>query len=138
MFKLRRIATIKTLTSLLFLAGIIFSTTSFAQDGHALFQANCASCHKVDAKLVGPALSGVESRWPSRDKIHSWVHNSAAVIKSGDPYAVSLYNEFNKTQMTPFPQLSDKDIDAILDYIKSAPVATAATSTTTTGTESTE
>ena len=53
-------------------------------------------------------------------KIHDWVHNSAKVIQSGDPYAVSLFNEFNKTQMTPFPQLSDKDIDAILDYVKSA------------------
>ena len=138
MFKLRRIAPIRIFTLLFFLVGITFSKNSLAQDGHAFFQANCASCHKVDTKLVGPALAGVESRWPSRDKIHNWVHNSAAVIKSGDPYAVSLYNEFNKTQMTPFPQLSDKDIDAILDYIKTAPTTTAATSTTTAATQTTE
>ncbi len=114
MFKLRRIATIRLITPLFLLASLIFSNTSFAQDGHALFQTNCASCHKVDQKLVGPALAGVESRWPSRDKLHDWIHNSSAVIKSGDPYAVSLFNEYNKTQMTPFPQLSAKDIDAIL------------------------
>ncbi len=133
MFKLRRIAIIKTLTCTLFLSALIYANDSSGQDGHALFQANCASCHKINEKLVGPALSGVESRWPSRDKIHSWVHNSTAVIKSGDPYAVSLYNEFNKTQMTAFPQLADKDIDAILDYIKAAPAATAASAAATTG-----
>jgi cytochrome c551/c552 len=139
MFKLRRIATIKTLISFFLLAGIVFTQTSFAQDGHALFMANCASCHKVDAKLVGPALAGVESRWPSRDKIHDWVHNSAAVIKSNDPYAVSLYNEYNKTQMTPFPQLSDKDIDAILDYVKiEAGKATAVAATPGTATQTTK
>ncbi len=137
MFKLRRIATIKTFIYLLFLSALLYSTNSSAQDGHALFQANCASCHKVNAKLVGPALAGVESRWPSRDKIHSWVHNSSAVIKSGDQYAVSLYNEFAKTQMTAFPQLGDKDIDAILDYIKSTPATpAAAVGTTTTGASS--
>ncbi len=125
MFKLRRIATIKKITLLLFLAGIVFSKTSSAQDGHALFMANCASCHKVDEKLVGPALRGVQDRWPDPKKIYDWVHNSTAVIKSGYPYAVSLFNENNKTQMTAFPQLTDKDIDAILAYVKSAPAPTA-------------
>ncbi|MEP6683815.1 MAG: c-type cytochrome [Parafilimonas sp.] len=118
MFKRRLISAKAPISLVFFIAGLLFSASSFAQDGHALFQANCASCHKVDAKLVGPALAGVESRWPSRDKIHDWVHNSTKVIQSGDPYAVSLFNENNKTQMTAFPQLSDKDIDAILDYVK--------------------
>ena len=111
---------------------LLFSNAAFSQDGHALFVANCASCHKVDAKLVGPALAGVESRWPSRGKIHDWVHNSTKVIQSGDQYAVSLFNEYNKTQMTAFPQLADKDIDAILDYVKlEAGKATAVGTTTT-------
>jgi len=119
MFKRRLISAKAPISLVFFIAGFLLSARSFAQDGHALFQANCASCHKVDAKLVGPALAGVESRWPSREKLHDWVHNSAKVIQSGDPYAVSLFNENNKVQMTAFPQLSDKDIDAILDYVKS-------------------
>ncbi len=120
MLKLRRFILLSTsIKSTFLITGFLFSIASFAQDGHALFTANCASCHKVDKKLVGPALAGVESRWPSRDKIHAWVHNSTKVIQSNDPYAVSLFNENNKTQMTAFPQLSDKDIDAILDYVKS-------------------
>jgi hypothetical protein len=64
-------------------------------------------------------LAGVEDRWPSRKKVHDWVHNSAKVIQSDDAYAVSLFNEYNKTQMTCISRkLSTKDIDAILDYVK--------------------
>jgi hypothetical protein len=37
-----------------------------------------------------------------------------------------LYNEYNKTAMNLFPTLADKDIDAILAYIKSVPAAGAA------------
>ncbi|MFT4152942.1 c-type cytochrome [Parafilimonas sp.] len=140
MFKLRRLTTITALKKYLFLiVSFSFSVSSFAQDGKALFTANCASCHAINKKLTGPALAGVEDRWPSRDKIHDWVHNSAKVIQSGDPYAVNLFNEFNKTQMTAFPQLSAKDIDAILDYIKTeAGKATAAAATPAAGTETTE
>ena len=132
MFKLRRLvkpsASVK---SFFLITGLLFSIASFAQDGHALFTANCASCHAVNKKLTGPALAGVEDRWPSRDKIHDWVHNSTKVIQSGDPYAVNLFNEFSKTQMTAFPQLAPKDIDAILDYIKSVPAGPVAGPATT-------
>jgi hypothetical protein len=40
---------------------------------------------------------------------------------------VAIYNKFNKTQMTAFPQLSNDDIDAILKYVDEykAPVAAA-------------
>jgi hypothetical protein len=44
-----------------------------------------------------------------------------AFLKTGDPYANELFNKFNKTAMNTFPQLSDKDIDAILGYISSVP-----------------
>ena len=38
------------------------------------------------------------------------------MIKSGDAYANKIYNEYNGTAMTAFPQLSDADIDNILAY----------------------
>ena len=89
--------------------------------GKQLFQTNCSSCHSVFKDATGPALHGVEDRWPSRTLIHDWVHNSSAVLASGNKYANALFDKFNKTQMTKFQGiLSDKDIDAILDYIKSA------------------
>lgn len=114
---------------------LTFSVSSFAQDpaapaaaaaapaagagdaaaGKALFNANCAACHKLDAKMTGPALRGVTER---HDKkwLHAWIKDSQAMIKAGDAAAVKVFNENNKSVMTAFPQLSDADIDNILAY----------------------
>lgn len=86
--------------------------------GESLFNANCKACHRVNQKLVGPALAGVEERAPSIDWIKQFIKNSSAVIASGDEYAVKLYNEYNKTQMTAFTSLKDEDIMNILAYVK--------------------
>jgi len=120
MISYRRISKAVLLSSLLFL-GASFAMTATAQDGKTLFSTNCASCHAVHKKLTGPALAGVEDRWPDKAKLHAWVKNSAAFLKTGDTYANNLYVEFNKTSMTQFPGLADKDIDAILAYIKTVP-----------------
>ena len=107
---------------------IIIVTASFftgnsvkAQDGKTLFQTNCASCHQVHKKLTGPALAGVEDRWPNKKNLYAWIRNSAAFLKTGDAYANNLYNEYNKVAMNQFPGLTDGEIDAILGYIKSVP-----------------
>ncbi len=97
-----------------------------AQDGKSLFSQNCASCHAVNKKLTGPALAGVEDRWPDKKNLYAWIKNNQAFLKTGDAYANKLYNEYNKTAMNLFPNLADKDIDAILAYIKSVPAAGAA------------
>lgn len=86
------------------------------QDGEALFKAQCASCHAVKEKLIGPALKGIETRRPE-EWLLKWIKNSSAVIKSGDEYANKLYNEYNKTQMPSFA-LKDDEIKSILAYVK--------------------
>ncbi|MFN9493834.1 MAG: c-type cytochrome [Sphingobacteriales bacterium] len=96
---------------------LTFSTGGPAQDGKALFQQKCASCHAINKNLTGPALSGVEDRWPNKADLYRWIRNSAALIKEGHPRAVEVYNQYNKIQMTAFPELKDADIDAILAYI---------------------
>jgi cytochrome c551/c552 len=105
---------------------IAFSINTQAQDGKAIFQAKCAACHAIDKNLTGPALKGVEDRWPAKEELYSWVRNSAALIKAGHPRAVAVYAEYNKIQMPAFPELKDADIDAILAYINTAAAAKAA------------
>ena len=88
--------------------------------GKDLFKANCAACHNKNMKddLTGPALGGVETRWLGKEKLlYSWIRNSQSVIAGGDPYAVALYNKYNKSLMNPFPNLKDDDIASILGYI---------------------
>ena len=85
-----------------------FGFTAQAQsDGAALFKNNCASCHNknMKSKSTGPALGGVQERWESQELLYSWIRNSQAVIASGDEYAVSLYNEYNKSVMTSFTKV---------------------------------
>jgi mono/diheme cytochrome c family protein len=85
--------------------------------GDALFKANCAQCHAVNEKVVGPALGGITKRRPISWLI-PWVKNSAKVIASGDEYAVKLYNENGKQQMPSFG-LSDKEITSIISWVDS-------------------
>jgi mono/diheme cytochrome c family protein len=107
--------------SILIFAGFFSGNTVIAQDGKTLFQTNCASCHQVHKKLTGPALAGVEDRWPNKKNLYAWIRNSAAFLKTGDVYANNLYNEYNKVAMNQFTALTDKEIDALLGYIKSVP-----------------
>lgn len=100
-----------------------------AQDGKVLFTQKCASCHAPNKALIGPALAGVEDRWGDKTKLYAWIHNSSAVVKSGYPRAVEVYNQYNKVQMTSFPELTEKDIDAILAYVNTAATASTATNT---------
>lgn len=86
-----------------------------AAAGEALFKANCASCHKLYKKAVGPALYGVSEKY-DREWLYSWIKNSAALIATGDAQAVAIYNEYNQSNMNAFPQLSNVDIDNILAY----------------------
>ena len=118
-----------------FVLMVSLSLTSLvqAQDVKALFNQKCASCHAIDKNLVGPALKGVEDRWDDKAMLYDWVRNSAAVIKKGYPRAVAVYNEYNKVQMTAFPELKNEDIDAILGYINTGGAKAAAAAATPAG-----
>jgi mono/diheme cytochrome c family protein len=103
-----------------------------AAAGEALFKANCASCHKLYKKAVGPALFQVSQKY-DREWLYSWIKNSAALIASGDAQAIAIYNEYNQSNMNAFPQLSNVDIDNILAYTdtpKPAPVVDVAAADT--------
>ncbi|MGR3810862.1 c-type cytochrome [Jiulongibacter sp. NS-SX5] len=88
--------------------------------GEKLFKNNCAQCHAYDAAVVvGPGLKGIEER-RDYEWLKAWIQNPAAVIASGDDYAVELYEKYNKVQMTAFQSFGDEEITAILAYVKQA------------------
>jgi mono/diheme cytochrome c family protein len=88
--------------------------------GESLFKNNCSSCHSPFEVVVGPALKGVSQRRPI-EWIIKFVHNSNKVIHDEkDPYAVALYNKFNKTAMNTFPTLSEQEIKSIVAYVENA------------------
>ncbi|MHB0754439.1 c-type cytochrome [Polaribacter sp. M15] len=113
-------ALLKSFTIILFFA---FNLSSYAQDvdearqkaGRKLFKSQCASCHKLDRKLVGPALGGVEER-RENDWLKAWIKNNAELRASGDADAIAIFEEYNGSVMSAFPQLDDQQIDDILYY----------------------
>lgn len=99
---------------------LIFAVTmAHAQDvkeGETLFKSKCTTCHSVSRDMVGPALSGMSERHPEEWLI-SWIHNSQALIASGDETAVQLFEDHNNLVMTSFTDLSDDQIRSIIAYV---------------------
>ncbi len=83
--------------------------------GRKIFRQLCSSCHKLDKKLIGPALGGVEER-RENEWLKQWIRNNAEFRATGDADAIAIYEEYNGSNMQAFPQLSDEDIDNILYY----------------------
>ena len=105
------------------LMGLSFTVRAQEADpiaGKKLFNANCAACHKLNKKAVGPALRGVSAKY-EKEWLYSWIKNSAAMIKAGDAQAVAIWEEYNKSAMNAFPQLSNEDMDNILAYTDYVP-----------------
>lgn len=92
--------------------------------GKELFEGNCAQCHAVHKKLVGPALVGAEARWGSRAAIINFIKYPEKTINSGDAYAKKLYDEYQQ-YMPNHDFFKDEQVASILDYIKTVPVPTA-------------
>lgn len=106
--------------SWIFIVGSSYAEPTVAA-GKTLFQNQCASCHNKNMKddLTGPALGGFDTRWSafSRDDLYSWIHNSQAMIASGHPRAVELWNKWKPTVMTSFPAFTDEEIESLfLEY----------------------
>ena len=111
----------RSLGSVLAAFTFLFSVTTVsafegdASNGKKLFKSNCASCHKLDKKLVGPALTGVTDKY-SEEWLLAWIRNNAELRASGDADAIAIFEEYNGSVMSAFPALSDQDIFDILQY----------------------
>ena len=119
----------------IFLVALLLPSLSISQEadiqaGKSLFNANCAACHQLNRKAVGPALSGVTEKY-DREWLYKWIKNGTQMIKDGDPQAVAIWEEYNRAVMTNYPQFSNEQIDNILaytDYTPPPPAVTVAAS----------
>lgn len=85
-------------------------------EGKKLYKKHCTQCHKINQKLVGPALAGINDK-KSESWLIPWIKNSQKMIESGDEYAVKIFNEYNQTIMPPMP-INDKEVKSVLAYIE--------------------
>tara|TARA_B100000809_G_scaffold22902_1_gene20082 strand:+ start:48864 stop:50045 length:1182 start_codon:yes stop_codon:yes gene_type:complete len=105
----------------LFLFTFNLSAQGDAKAGKSLFNANCAACHKLDKKLVGPALGKISER-RELEWLKAWIKDNNALRASGDADAIAIYEEYNGAAMNAFPQFSDADIVNIIAYADADPV----------------
>lgn len=111
-------------------ASLVFGATiSFTQDGADVFFKNCAVCHKTTSeKFVGPGMAGITEK-RTTDWLKSWIRDSQGLIASGDADAKAIFAEYNNQVMPPFPQFSDAEMTALVDYLGTLAAADAAADT---------
>jgi cytochrome c len=80
------------------------------QQGLALEAKNdCATCHKVDERLVGPAFTEIANKYASMpDTIVN--HLAHKIIAGGS-------GVWGEAVMTPHPSLSEADAETLVHYI---------------------
>jgi cytochrome c551/c552 len=105
---------------LLFLLVLSIPTMIYSQDfekGKTIFEQNCASCHKMDGKLVGPPLQNtVETQ--GREWTQKWIYNSQVLIEEGDAHANEIYKEYNQMAMPSYSWLAEDELSALVDYLE--------------------
>lgn len=99
---------------------LLFSVILYGQDfnrGKELFKQNCAACHNMEKKRVGPALQNTVAE-QGRDWTKKWIYNSQALIESGDEHAVEIWEEYNRAAMPAYNYLEDSDLESIVTYLQ--------------------
>lgn len=93
-------------------ASLTLGAQAMAADGQALAQKNaCMSCHKVDAKLVGPAFKDIAAKYKGDKTAEAKL---LAKVKAGGS------GVWGTIPMPPNPNLKDDEGKAIIQWILSA------------------
>jgi mono/diheme cytochrome c family protein len=111
---------------LITILAMALATNAAAQaSGEQLFQSKCSACHSIGGgRRVGPDLAGIGER-RSVAWIGEFIKSSRTVVKSGDPEATALFEQYSGIIMPDFP-LTDAQIAQILSHIANADSSTAA------------
>ena len=70
---------------------------------------------------MGPLLCGFEERgpWGERENVYQWIKNPQEFMKMNE-YAKELREVYSGNMMMSFPNLTNEEIDEIINYINNA------------------
>ncbi len=87
------------------------------QEGEAIFQQSCASCHTADGSSAafGPDLKGIINR-RDRDWLVQWISAPEKVLASGDAIAGELLQKYSGVPM-PNMGLQPAQVESVLAYL---------------------
>lgn len=113
----------KKIGILILFVGFVFISSATAQTdvnrGKKLFNSNCAACHRLNKKLIGPALANISEK-RSKDWTLAFIKDSQKMVKAGDVEAVKVYKEYKNVPMQSYKYIKDEDILNIIAYLDSA------------------
>jgi cytochrome c len=85
------------------------TTAAAGKDGKALIEgSDCRTCHKDDAKLIGPAYKEVAAKYESNDKNVKML--AEKIVKGGQ-------GVWGEIPMAGHPNVSQEDAEAMVKYI---------------------
>lgn len=93
-----------------------FTSAQSFEEGEKVFKQNCAACHKMDKKVVGPALQNVVAD-QGAEWVYEWVKNNQALRESGDAHANEVYDEFNGAVMPAYEWLGEDGLNNVVQYL---------------------
>lgn len=85
--------------------------------GEEIFKQKCTACHRIDNKLVGPALKGLFDR-RKEEWVFAMIMNPDSMVKN-DPQAKKLFEEY-KVQMLVPGGITEDEAKAVIEYLKRA------------------
>jgi mono/diheme cytochrome c family protein len=85
-----------------------------AAKGEELYKSKCTACHKIEKRLVGPALKGVTER-RSPEWIMNMMLNPENMVNE-DPIAKQLLAEYSAPMSNQ--SLTEEEARAILEYFR--------------------
>jgi len=96
-------------------AALLFTGNAMADDGETLFKSsNCTNCHKIDKKVLGPALNAIAAKYKDDDTAQKKLE---AKVRSGGK------GSFGNMRMLPTSaNVSDADIKTMVTWILSLKV----------------
>lgn len=103
----------------LLIIGVLLVNAVNAQSfeaGEKVFKQNCAACHKMDKKVVGPALQNVVAE-QGAEWVYEWVKNNQSLRESGDAHANEVYDEFNGAVMPAYEWLGEESLNDVVQYL---------------------
>ncbi|MBZ4210509.1 MAG: cytochrome C [Comamonadaceae bacterium] len=102
----------KTLNLLLVASAALLSVGAQAATGEEIMtKSGCMACHKVDAKLVGPALKDIAKKYKGQDVLAKMLPK----VRAGGP------GVWGPIPMSPNPieKISDADLKTAVQWILS-------------------
>lgn len=89
--------------------------------GKTLFVSRCGSCHRLFGNAVGPQLAEALGKepWTDRKQLYKWIRSPVEFMKTNE-YTRELKKTWG-SMMQGSPNLTDEEIDAIVEYITITP-----------------